>query len=365
MLVQSRRSPRTLLALLALIIAAMLALGPAAAQAENKRNVSVLTRNLYLGTDLNPVLQAQTFPAFLAAVSSRYAMVQATDFPERAEALADEVADKNPDLIGLQEATLWRTDTPSDGPATPAENVTFDFLDILRGELAERGLDYDVKATSVNADIEAPSASGFDVRLTDRDVILARGDLPSSRLKVSNPQDANFATNFTLNHPVAGPVTFTRGWTSVDGKVRGKGFRFINTHLETQAVPPVQAAQANELLAGPADTSKPVLMLGDFNSAADGSDTPTYGNLVGAGFDDAWSAVHPGDPGYTCCQAEDLLNAASLLDQRIDIVFSRGPWSALDADIVGEEQADRTSPTGLWPSDHAGVVAELRLDLPR
>jgi hypothetical protein len=31
----------------------------------------------------------------------------------------------------------------------------------------------------------------------------------------------------------------------------------------------------------------------------------------------------------------------------------------LDADVVGDELGDRT-PSGLWPSDHAGVVATLR-----
>jgi len=39
-------------------------------------------------------------------------------------------------------------------------------------------------------------------------------------------------------------------------------------------------------------------------------------------------------------------------------VFLRGPFTPVAADVVGEESADRT-PGGLWPSDHAGVVATL------
>ncbi|MFI1650409.1 hypothetical protein ACH4XT_26165 [Streptomyces avidinii] len=38
----------------------------------------------------------------------------------------------------------------------------------------------------------------------------------------------------------------------------------------------------------------------------------------------------------------------------------RGKVNALSTNRVGEAQADRT-PSGLWPSDHAGVSGVLRL----
>jgi endonuclease/exonuclease/phosphatase family metal-dependent hydrolase len=117
--------------------------------------------------------------------------------------------------------------------------------------------------------------------------------------------------------------------------------------------------QGNELLSGPAATDLPVVAIGDFNSRADGSGTPTYANLIAAGFQDAWSAVHPGDPGYTCCFVSGLIDGPPLAG-RVDLVLARGRFTALDAQIVGEESDDRT-PSGLWPSDHAGVVATLEL----
>ncbi len=63
--------------------------------------------------------------------------------------------------------------------------------------------------------------------------------------------------------------------------------------------------------------------IGDFKSNADGTGAATYGNLLAAGFTDAWSAVHPTDPGATCCQLEDLLNTTSTLSSRIDLVLFR------------------------------------------
>ena len=72
--------------------------------------------------------------------------------------------------------------------------------------------------------------------------------------------------------------------------------------------------------------------------------------------DDLWAG--PG-PGYTCCQAEDLTNPVSQLYERIDIVFTRNIALAAGRSIlIGDSPAERT-PSGLWPSDHAGVVTRL------
>jgi endonuclease/exonuclease/phosphatase family metal-dependent hydrolase len=352
-----RRSSRT--RLLAATLAALLAaaLWPAAG-AGHGRQVTVMTRNLFVGTDLAPVLQAQTLPQLLSATTTAFLEVQATRFPERARAIAGEIAESRPDVVGLQEAMVVSTDTPADGPATPAEVVLHDYLALLLAELEARGLDYVAAAEVVNADSELPTALGFDVRATDRDVILVRADR-RPRLKVVGSQAGNYAAEVVFP-TLLGPVAFPRGWTSVDLKLRGERFRVVNTHLEAFSAP-VQVAQAGELLAGPAATARPTVLLGDFNSRADGTGTPTYGILRAAGFADAWSDVHPGAPGLTCCWETHLLSSVPPFDERIDLVLSRGGFDALAAEIVGEDPvADRT-PSGLFHSDHAGVVARLRL----
>src|SRR5215216_5454248 len=124
----------------------------------------------------------------------------------------------------------------------------------------------------------------------------------------------------------------------------------------------IQVAQGDELLSGPANTSLPVILVGDFNSRVDGTGTETYGNLIEAGFEDAWSATHPGELGNTWGHRADLLNTTVNLTQRLDLVLFRNNLCALDAEVVGDELADRT-PSGLWPSDHAGVVASLGLHI--
>ncbi len=53
-----------------------------------------------------------------------------------------------------------------------------------------------------------------------------------------------------------------------------------------------------------------------------------------------------------------MSDPSATLDSRIDLVLHDEKVTAKSAEIVGEEPSDRTA-SGLWPSDHAGVVAEL------
>jgi endonuclease/exonuclease/phosphatase family metal-dependent hydrolase len=335
------------------------------------REVTVMSRNLYQGANLELAIAALATgnPAvFIPAVSQMWAKVRATDFPQRAESLADEVLSAQPALIGLQEAALWQTG-PALDPA-PASNVEYDFLQNLLGELADRGLHYAVAATNVNFAAEVPAVThrGIleDLRLTDRDAILVRTDLPTSVFQVSNVQTGDFIHNLVVPLPT-GPFVAQRGWTAVDADVYGRMFRFVNTHLEAESslfdVNPLQVAQAQELLDGPGATTLPTIFVGDFNSRADGTGTATYSLLIGAGFADAWSATHPGELGNTSGHAENLLNSTVNLTQRLDLVLYRGDVATLGMDVVGDELSDRL-PSGLWPSDHAGVVASLRIHVP-
>jgi endonuclease/exonuclease/phosphatase family metal-dependent hydrolase len=329
------------------------------------RIVKVMTQNVYNGVDdlLAQLPAATGFVDLATRVAAVYGGYFERNFPERAAALAAEIDAKRPDFLALQEAILVRTQAPADGPVTPATAVALDYVGILLDALAARGLHYEVVAQSPNFDAELPSALGFDVRHTDREVILARADLRAADLRISNVQGGNFAATCTVPTPLIGPIAFRRGWVSVDAKVRGRSFRLISTHFDVACLPfttAIQRAQAAELLAGPAATELPVVIVGDFNSPGDGTGV-TYNDVTAAGFADAALQAGAGDP--TCCQAPDVRNAVSLLGTRIDVVLFRGRFGVLAADVVGDRLADRT-PSGRWPSDHAGVTATLRLPQP-
>jgi endonuclease/exonuclease/phosphatase family metal-dependent hydrolase len=312
------------------------------------RDLAVMSRNVYLGADLDPVIGATTQEGFVAATTAAWAMVQKNDFNARALALADEIAARRPALVGLQEAYLWRIQTPGDaatGGTTPATTVVYDHVQLILDALHARGLDYRAAASVTLFDFEAPIATGEDVRATDRGVVLARSDV-----ETASPEGHVFATLLPVT-VLGRQLTVPRGWASVVATIDGTPVRFATTHLEAFHAG-VRTAQGTELAASLAAEPLPLVVVGDLNSQAG---TEGEAPLVASGLRDVWPAVHPGDPGLTCCYAQDR-SAADALETRVDYVLTRGAIEARDASVVGTAQV-----SGRWPSDHAGLVAELRL----
>ncbi|MEP6741528.1 MAG: endonuclease/exonuclease/phosphatase family protein [bacterium] len=338
------------------------------------RLLPVMTRNMDEATDFGPIFSATTFSQFATEVANAYLEVQASNIPERSAAIADEIAARKPYLVGLQEVSIWRT-----GPLFGhADTETFNALRSLLDALEARGQHYAVIAMLKEFEGEAPSALGIEIGFADLDVVLARTDLSVSELKVSNIQAQHFVTNLMFPSPILGLVTIPRGWISVDGKLRGKEFRFVTTHLESFH-PGVQALQAVELVQNASNTELPVIIAGDLNTAPlesfgfpgcpppGGSPAlnPAYQIVIGAGFSDAWSILHPSDPGFTWpMHCEDPFTPFTTPDQRLDLVLfrdGRKGLGALTADLIGNNPSDLTS-SGLWPSDHAGLASVFKLE---
>jgi endonuclease/exonuclease/phosphatase family metal-dependent hydrolase len=328
------------------------------------RQVTVMTYNLYLGANLQPLLAAD--PATVAGLAQEvWDHVEQVDFRLRARAIARLIDGSDPEVVGLQEVALWERGA---SPASLAP--VYDFQQILLDALAHRGERYRPVSTSRNFQSPpVPLASGGVGRFTDRDVIIVRDGEPASVLKVSDPRAALFAARIPLPNPLLGGAAIVRGWASVDVKVRGKSLRFVDTHLEAFSAG-VRALQAQELAGILAASPLPVVLVGDLNSRPTDA-AGAYGILTGSvGLDDAWVAVHGPAGGYTSGQTDDLDLPDSRLDHRIDyVLYQPAVIGAVAAEVVGEEQADRTpplpgAPFGLWPSDHAGVVATLHLARP-
>jgi endonuclease/exonuclease/phosphatase family metal-dependent hydrolase len=369
---QTRQHTRRCLALAAAAaIQALPATHMAYAAPDGGRDLTVMTQNLYLGSSLEYLQEATTTDEFIEEVARLFATVQYTNFPARADAIAHEIEASEPDLIGLQEVAKWTTEglTPPPG---------YDFLQILQADLTARGLHYSVAAVSHNATVgpaplvgaTCPDYAGptftCSVTFEDRDVILVNDDTPG--LTWSNPQSGHYAIQQVFQSPV-GDLSSDRGWASIDAWLNHQPFRFVTTHLEEEDYPDIQDAQTTEFLRGPSRGGT-IIAVGDFNSAADYSTTDSYAWLTAPGkFRDAWDEGMLG-PGYSCCQESNtpplapgaLNNPVSTLSTRIDLILSRGAARS-DGDeavLIGDTPFQLTPP--FWPSDHAGVVAVVRLN---
>jgi len=321
-------------------------------------SVTVMSQNLSLGADVTPVIDAiltGSQKTITSAVTTAWQTIQASNFPLRAMTIASEIASASPGLVGLQEAALFHV-----AGAVPAQG---DYLQLLvkdvNDQLKTLGKSYTYTAVAVTNEADL-TFSGYtspgvlkSIELTDRDAILARSDVAPS---ISNVQQQHFVHDIVLPVGLTGKtVTIFRGWESVDVQMGGQQVRVINTHLEigdNLIAEAVQVTQALELLKGPALTSKPTILLGDFNADADAG-WLSYRILVGAGFGDAWTKTHSNNPGYTW-----PLPPTHGGNERIDLVLFRGGFSATSMSIVGTSLIPSTS---LYPSDHAGIVATLSL----
>jgi len=358
------------------------------ARATAAQDITMMTRNLYLGADLAPVLTAQTPEEFLAAAQAALAQVAANNFPERAQTLAAEIVEKRPQIVSLQEVYNF-TINGQNGPP-PFRN----YLDDLMAALASQGADYKVAAVVRDSDISVNLGSGFQLGVTDRDVILARGDVAFSIVPLATSgfcrpsmDGCNYPLVFTAQAVTPlGTITLERGFVAVDALLGGTLVRFVNTHLElpareldpTNPLPILsifQFGQAATLIsildAFPNPQGAKIVVAGDINSTPvdqilyvgppyNITIVPPYMQFALAGYTDAWT-LRPGNPpGFTCCQAENLLNLDSILSDRRDVTFFREmPHGMVKANLVGNEETDKT-PSGLWPSDHAGVVTRMQ-----
>jgi endonuclease/exonuclease/phosphatase family metal-dependent hydrolase len=375
-----RRLARFTVPLLVSVLVAFLASGGARAsehddQGKHTGHVArVMTRNLFLGADLGPALAATSLNGFVDANGGVLRQTTATNFPTRANGLAAEILDKQPDLVGLQEVALWRTGPTSviplfGGPKT-ATTVRYDFLQLLLDRLNADKERYRAVVIQEEFDFEAPANENgvrgdgpqptldaeLNARLTMRDVILARVD---GGVHTWAPSGGTFEHLLTL--PIIGVnVTVTRGWTQVDAKVRGGiPFRFVNTHLEAFD-PRIRPQQASELVApgGPATSDLPVVLLGDLNSDDDTvapHDQLAYRVLLGAGFVERSTA----DPLSCCVHSYDLTTGtAAEFDHQVDHVMTDSPGTVR---LVESSVTGRTMQNGYWDSDHAGVFSALRI----
>ena len=350
--------------------------------------------NVYLGADLTRLFGASNLPDLAARAGAIYAEMVRTDFPQRAEAIAELVAEDRPDVLGLNEVARWETApftlVPTPGGPVPVVTgpytTTYDFEQILLDALAAAGEPYTVVAgntnfTSAAVPIPIPISSTLAGRFTDHDLILVRTDA-LKHISVSNARSLNFSADSSFTVSLFGlPILVERGWSTVDLTQRGRTVRFANTHLEAFGSTPLRDEwrnqQAAELVADLASSPYPVVVVGDINARPtlcqdfrqppqfEDQNVVAYGLLEDAGLQEVWPLVYAKNPcgpaGWTSGQ-DDTLLAPSTVDHRIDFVFVSEEFSALQAETIGEEPDDRTQPSGFWPSDHAGSLARIRLD---
>ena len=327
--------------------------------------VKVMSRNVYVGMDVDVVLEATSVEQIPILVKLAFDQMEITNFPERANAIALEIEKTLPHVVGLQEMSNTFRQTPGDfllGNPVKASDPLYNFQEILMDALEARGLEYTIAAVVENADVELPMFVKFDdmggavlddVRLVDHDIILVRNDVT-----YSDPVDVTYDSMLIVD-PDFG-IVIPRGYVKLEVKVGETSFVFANTHLEAANVIPIRMGQAEQLLNDLSAESMPVIIAGDFNSVAPQGQTYQY--VLSEGYTDTWveNILTYNTNGYTYGHDSDLRNPTPNFGIRIDYVFVKADNNPTIGEgfVLGDETRDMTT-SGLWPSDHGGLVTKI------
>ena len=340
MIARHRRLPVALASTLIVVTGAILA--PAAGGAAKHPQVTVMTRNLYLGADLLPLAAAAPGAPFEQAVAATLAHVQSTGPVARMTLIAREIASAHPDLVGLQEVSIWSTGPVGKKPT----HVAVDYLKVIMGELSRLHANYRVVARRLSLHIQAPSSTGVEVGFTDGNVVLARGGVT-----VSHVHSADFNHLLKITTKALGTIAVTRSWNALDAVANGVHLHFVNTQLEAYDAN-VRLKQAQELVAAPLKSKLETILAGDLNSSPNlpiAADRLPYRAIQRAGFRDERTS-RP-----NCCFNDDLRTGA--WDHIVDHIMAMPAVKLIRSFLTGAE----TTAAGRHPSDHGGVVSVVAL----
>lgn len=368
------------------------------ALASDSTEVTVLSRNIYLGADVGVALEL--IPDLPAAAQFMWDQVAATDFSRRAPVLARELTSLKPDVVAIQEATQWICRPSLLGDST----VVFDFTEQLLEQTRLQGVPYVVAShdddVALNPGYSIPAIPrltqvtdpetfqplfGSDTAscgFTIGDALLVREDIADQVTQVG-VQD--FESKYVVV-PVL--LEISRGFAWADIRFGDAITRFATTHLESVWDPettPTGALQAQELVAITESWQMPLVIAGDFNmdprdprplgapnpggqpDATTGCAPQPTTNLANESFSDCnayWTMIEAGfiDVGPDSLDPENATWGASALlagpdlnrleaavgdrygyTDRLDYVFVRNGVAVRDVQFVGES----------WPAgDH-------------
>ena len=381
---------------LIVLVAALVVFAPPATAANP--TLTVMSRNIYLGADVGVALEL--IPNMPAAAQFMWDQVKATDFSKRSALFVEEINRESPDVIGLQEATIWYCKAHFWSSKTEVFNFTDELLKALDGRyvIAEHqgkqafNPGYSIGPipflTTVNdPDTFQPlfgsnkASCGFQIG----DALLVKSDRAADVLAVGNTEyEAIYKVVPTL-------MEIRRGYTWADIRIGSTTTRFVTTHLESlfsENEVPTAALQAEQLITDLRKTKAPVIVMGDFNSDPRdprGLDSPNPGGqpvantkcAVGAtecnayrlmrqaGFIDA--GPDASDPAAYTWGMNALLSAPDSkrveaarkmgnnfgFTDRLDYIFFKNGVEVSTSRVIGIQPP--------YASDHAGIVSELEI----
>lgn len=285
------------------------------------------------------------------------------DWKRRRDAITTVLADKAPDVCGLQE--VWGADDGTDGrphdaePAGPEDNLAAYLA-------AELGYHWTWAPSGGTArwramhDETVGFGNGLISRwpiLRTRWMLLPPGD---------EPDEGRVVLHALLDTP-GGPLPFFT--THLNANIHHSAVRCGQVAAISRFVAECMADVPGEPtlvpLGAPRQTRLPPVVCGDFNAVPGSDEIRLMGGVEtapaapGMVFLDSWRYRQPPAPGHTWQWGNPHAAASRLPGSRIDYVFvglpaPDGGGAVRSVEVVGDAAVG-----DVWPSDHAAVLVDL------
>lgn len=174
----------------------------------------------------------------------------------------------------------------------------------------------------------------------------------ATRVPVSSQDTAIFQTKSELED-------YDRGMALAALEINSQKITAVNTHLSWKPEDSVtRLGQAKELIDRLRGIENRILLAGDLN---DVPDSATLEWIRASGYRDLYASCHPNDTGYTWDNRNPFVQSHSvqLPDRRIDFLFLDQKWWEQVKVTLCDVYFNRPNATGIYPSDHYGLVAEI------
>lgn len=139
----------------------------------------------------------------------------------------------------------------------------------------------------------------------------------------------------------------------------------LNWRMDHSAIRQVQVRELAQLVADSRPREYPPIVCGDFNAEPHSAEMGQLTGLQALAVDDVllidgWRVAHSTDPGFSWDGRNPFVAAQLEWDRRIDYVLVGWPKAGGAGNVVHAELFGTEPTGGIWPSDHFGVLAELR-----
>jgi endonuclease/exonuclease/phosphatase family metal-dependent hydrolase len=247
------------------------------------------------------------------------------NWEERLPLVIDELRAADPDVIALQE--VWHDGTTSSA------------------HLIAEALGYEARFAAL---VE------YEPGLEFGNAVVSRWPITGEEVRPLPAEDKRDERRLVLRADVDGP----RGPLQVFST-------HLNWRMDHSAVRQAQVRTIAELIADSRPRRFPPILGGDFNAEPQSAEVQMLTGQREVAADgvvlmDVWQACHPTDAGFTWDNANPYAASQLEWNRRIDYLFVGWPKARAAGQPVGSSLLGTTPTDGVWPSDHFGLVADLR-----